>query len=154
MKKIRIGIPRSFLYYENNVFWRVFFENIDCKVILSPETNEEILKLSNNRINNECCLSYKIYIGHVIYLSKICDYILIPKVYNYGRKNYACPLFNITYDNLKQLIPRSQLLTYKIDYINYYYEFIEFIKLGFKFTKNPLKIIYSYILAKNKENII
>ena len=70
MKKIKIGIPRAFLYYRYGVLWKNFFESLGCNVILSPETNKEILDLGVNNTIDECCLSYKIYIGHALYLSK------------------------------------------------------------------------------------
>lgn len=152
MKKIKIGIPKTYLYYQNNVFWKIFFEKLNCKVIISPDTNNEIIKLGFNNTINDSCLPYKIYLGHAIYLSNICDYILIPKIYNYGNKLYTCPLFNIIYDNLKQVLPINNILTYHIDYINYHYEFFEYLKLALKLTKNPIKIIYSYLFAKYKQN--
>lgn len=151
MKKIKIGIPRAFLYYQNNILWKVFFEKINCKVIISPDTNDEILNIGTNCTVKECCLSYKIYFGHALYLSNICDYILIPKAYNYGKNNNICPLFNTILDDLERYISKSQILTYNIDYVNFKFEFNELFKIGLKFTKNPIKIIYSYIIAKRKQ---
>ena len=51
MKKIKIGIPRAFLYYRYGVLWKSFFEKLGLNVVLSPETNREILNLG---INNSC----------------------------------------------------------------------------------------------------
>ena len=86
MKKIKIGIPRAMLYYRYGVLWKTFFENLGLNVVLSPETNREILDLGINNTVDECCLSYKIYIGHAIYLYKKCDYILISRACDYGKK--------------------------------------------------------------------
>ena len=61
MKKIKVGIPRALLYYRYGVLWKNFFENLGCNVILSPETNREIMELGVNNTIDECCLSYKIY---------------------------------------------------------------------------------------------
>ena len=36
------------------------------------------------------CLSLKNYIGHVAYLKDKCDYILIPRIDNYGIENQTC----------------------------------------------------------------
>ena len=151
MKKLKIGLPRAFLYYRYGILWKTFFENLGCKTILSPETNQEILNLGIKNTIDECCLSYKIYIGHAVYLSNTCDYILIPRICDYGKKKKVCTRFNGTYDNVKELIRTNQVLTYNIDYTHHQYEFIGFIKIGLKLKKCPIKILYSYIIAKKKQ---
>lgn len=151
MKKIKIGIPRAMLYYRYGVLWKNFFELLGLNVVLSPQTNKEILTLGTNNTIDECCLSYKIYIGHALYLSKICDYILVSRVCDYGKKDKVCTRLNGTYDNLKHLIPQEQLIDYNIDHTKRKYEFFGFLKMGLKFTKNIPKIIYSYLYAKEKQ---
>lgn len=153
MKKIKIGIPRAMLYYRYGVLWKNFFENLGLNVVLSPETNREILDLGINNTIDECCLSYKIYLGHALYLSKICDYILVSRVCDYGKKDKVCTRLNGTYDNLKYLIPKEMIIDYDIEYTKHKYPFFGFIKMGLKFSKNPLKIIKSYFLAKRKQQL-
>ena len=151
MKKIKIGIPRATLYYRYGVLWKNFFELLGLNVVLSPQTNRQILTLGTNNTIDECCLSYKIYIGHALYLSKICDYIIVSRVCDYGKKDKVCTRLNGTYDNLKHLIPQEQLIDYNIDHTKRKYEFFGFLKMGLKFTKNIPKIIYSYLYAKEKQ---
>lgn len=151
MKKIKIGIPRAMLYYRYGVLWKSFFENLGCNVVLSPETNCQIIEQGINNTIDECCLSYKIYIGHVLHLSKICDYILVSRVCDYGKKDKVCTRLNATYDNIRYLIPEEQIISYDIDHTHRKYEFFGFIKMGLKITKNIFKIIYSYLLAKQKQ---
>ena len=151
MKKIKIGIPRAFTYHRNSVLWKTFFTKLGCKIILSPETNQEILKLGINNTIDECCLSYKIYIGHVIYLSDKCDYLVVARICDYGKKDKVCTRFNGTFDNIKYLISNEKILSYNIEHTKLKYEFSEFFKIGLKITKNPLKIIYSYVIAKKKQ---
>ena len=151
MKKIKVGIPRALLYYRYGVLWKNFFETLGCNVVLSPETNKQIVQLGVNNTIDECCLSYKIYIGHVLYLSNICDYILITRVCDYGKKDKVCTRFNGTYDDIKHKIPTSQILDYDIEYTKFKYPIFGFIKMGLKFSKNLPKIIYSYYKAKNKQ---
>ena len=153
MKKIKIGIPRAMLYYRYGVLWKTFFENLGLNVVLSPETNREILDLGINNTIDESCLSYKIYIGHAIYLSKKCDYVLISRACDYGKKDKVCTRLNATYDNLKYLIPENQIIDYNIEYTKHKYMFNQFIKMGLKFSKNPIKIIYSYFYAIKKQKI-
>ena len=151
MKKIKLGIPRALLYWRYGVLWKNFFENLNCNVVLSPETNKEILELGINNTIDECCLSYKIYIGHVLYLSKKCDYIFVSRICDYGRKDKVCTRLNGTYDNIRCLIPEEQIIDYNIEHTKYKYEFFEFFKIGLKFSKNPIRIIYSYLEAKKKQ---
>ena len=139
------------LYYRYGVLWKIFFELLGLNVVLSPQTNRQILTLGTNNTIDECCLSYKIYIGHALYLSKICDYILVSRVCDYGKKDKVCTRLNGTYDNLKHLIPQEQLIDYNIDHTKRKYEFFGFLKMGLKFTKNIPKIIYSYLYAKEKQ---
>ena len=151
MKKIKIGIPRAFLYYRYGVLWKNFFEKLGLNVVLSPETNREILNLGINNTIDECCLSYKIYIGHAIYLSEKCDYILISRVCDYGKKDKVCTRLNATYDNLKYIIPKEMIIDCNIDHTNHKYQILEFFKIGLKFSKNPIKIIYSFFYANKKQ---
>lgn len=153
MKKTKVGIPRALLYYRYGVLWKNFFESLGCNVVLSPETNRQIIELGVNNTIDECCLSYKIYVGHVLYLSKICDYILVSRVCDYGKKNKVCTRLNGTYDDIKHKIPTDQILDYDIEYTKLKFPIIGFIKIGLKFTKNIFKIIYSYYKAKNKQQI-
>lgn len=151
MKKIKIGIPRALLYYRYGVLWKNFFEYLGCNVVLSPETNRHIIESGVNNTIDECCLSYKIYVGHVLYLSKKCDYILVSRICDYGKKEKVCTRLNGTYDDIKHKIPASQILDYDIEYTKLKFPIVGFIKIGLKFTKNIIKIIYSYFKAKNKQ---
>ena len=151
MKKIKIGIPRALMYYRYGVLWKHFFESLGCKVILSPKSNQEILTLGINNTIDECCLPYKLYIGHVLYLSKIADYIIVSRICDYGKKDKVCTRFNGLYDDIKCLISKNQILEYNIEHTKLKYEFFGLLKIGLKVSKNPIKIILSYIYAKNKQ---
>ena len=151
MKKIRIGIPRALLYYRHHILWKKFFEKLNCKVILSPTTNKEIVNIGISNSIDESCLSAKIYLGHILYLQDKCDYILIPRISDYGKGEKVCVRFNGLYDNIKNMNLPCQILNYNIEHTKLHYEFIEFIRIGLKINKNIFKVIYSYIYAKNKE---
>lgn len=150
-KKIKIGIPRAFLYYRYYILWKNFFEKLNCHIVLSPETNKEIVNIGTNFSIDESCLASKIYIGHVAYLIDRCDYVLIPRIENYGIKEKVCVKFNGLFDIAKNLFPNIKILSYNIDKIKLKFEFIEYIKIGLKVNKNILKVIISYIIAKQKQ---
>lgn len=149
-KKIKIGIPRAFLYYRYYILWKTFFENLNCHIILSKETTSYIVSLGESYSVDESCLASKIYLGHVASLVDKCDYILIPRIDNYGKGKKVCVKFNGTYDVVKNLFDIN-ILDYNIDVTKFKYEFFGFLKMGLKLTKNIFKIIYSYILAKKKD---
>lgn len=151
MKKIRIGIPRALHYYRNGVFWKTFFDYLGCKVILSPETNQEIINLFSIKNFNSICLPYKIYLGHIIYLKEKCDYILINEICNYSKKEKVCQKHQHIIDDLKDIINKDQILKLHIDHKKMQYQLFGLIRIALKITKNPVIIIYSYIKAKQKQ---
>ena len=61
---IRVGIPRALLYYRYYPAWKTFFNALQAEVVLSPETNKEILD-AGVRLAVEACLPVKIYLGHL-----------------------------------------------------------------------------------------
>lgn len=150
-KKIRIGIPRAFLYYRNYILWKTFFEGLGCTLILSPITNKDIIEDGKNLSVDEACLPSKVYLGHIKYLSNKCDYILVPRICNYGKGNRVCMKFNGIYDVVYNVFPDINILNYNIDNLKFKYEFFGFIKMGFKINKNLFKIIYYYIKGKSRE---
>ena len=150
-KKIKIGIPRAFLYYRHYILWKNFFEKLNCHIVLSPESSKEILNIGTNYSIDESCLSSKIYLGHVAYLIDKCDYILIPRIDNYGKNEKVCVKFNALYDIVKNIFPESNIISYNIDKENLKTEFIGFIKMGLTINKNIFRVIISYIIAKLKE---
>lgn len=151
MKKIKIGIPRAFLYYRYYILWKTFFETLNCHIILSPETNKEIIEIGTKYSIDESCLSSKIYLGHVYSLIDKADYILVPRISDYGKNKKVCVKFNGLYDIVKNTFDKVNILTYNIENTKLHYEFVEYIKMGLKINKNIFKIIYAYFLGKKKQ---
>ena len=150
MKKT-IGIPRAFLYYRYHIFWKKFFTNIGCNIVISDKTTKNTLEDGKIYSIDESCLSLKIYMGHVYNLKNKCDYILIPRIENYGKKEKTCVRFNALYDIVKNYFKDINILDYNIEKTKHTSEFISFIKIGLKFNKNIFKVIYSYFQAKKAQ---
>ena len=104
MDKIKIGIPRGLFYYYYKDLWNYFFSELGFDIIVSPETNKEIINLGMKYAGSEMCYSMKIYLGHVAYLKGKCDYILIPRIDNYGIDNQTCTNFLALYDIVNMII--------------------------------------------------
>ena len=115
--KYKIGIPRGLFYFYYGEIWEMFFKELGYDVIVSPKTNKEIIKLGMKYSSDEMCLSIKNYIGHVAYLKDKCDYILIPRIDNYGDKNQTCTNFLSIYDYLNNIL-NLKTLNYNININN------------------------------------
>lgn len=152
-KAIKIGIPKALLYYRYGVLWKEFFENLDCEVIISSDTNKEIISYGKKYSIDESCLSSKIYMGHVYYLLDKCDYILVPRICDYGKNNNVCVKFNGIVDVVKNTFKNVKILNYNIERTKCHIELIEFIKMGIKLKRNIFKVIKSYIKAKKVEKL-
>lgn len=150
MKKT-IGIPRALLYYRYHVFWESFFNKIGCNTIISNKTTKETIDKGKIYSIDESCLSSKIYLGHVFSLKDKCDYILVPRIENYGKREKVCVKFNAMYDIINNIFPNKKILDYNIEKTKSTSEFISFIKIGLKFNKNIFKVIYSYLISKHKQ---
>ena len=141
MDKIKVGIPRGLSYYYFSNIWDIFFKNLNIEVVKSPPTNKEIMNRGINLANDEMCLSLKAYIGHVDYLKDKVDYILIPRIDNYGVDNQTCTNFLALYDIIHNLFP-VKILDYNIDSKND--ELSGFLKIGKILNKKRFEIIRAY----------
>lgn len=113
----KIGIPRSLFYYYYGNIWKSFFQELGISYIISPKTNKEIINLGMKYSTDEMCLSIKNYIGHVAFLKDKCDYILIPRIDNYGTLNQTCTNFLSIYDYINNIFD-IKILNYNIDINN------------------------------------
>lgn len=94
-----IGIPRALMvFYQQFPFWRTFFEQLGFNIVISKESDRELLTKSIEIITAETCLPVEIMHGHVIDLiEKEVDYIFLPFIVNAKQKegnstlNCNCP---------------------------------------------------------------
>ena len=146
---MKIGIPRSLYYYYFGDLWITFFKYLNIEIILSPETNKEIMDLGLKYSTDEMCLSLKNYIGHVAYLKDRCDYILIPRFDNYGINNQTCTNFLASYDIINNMF-NINILNYNINLRNKETELKGFIKMCKKLKISKTKVEEAYIYSKVK----
>ena len=92
---LKIGLPRALLYARCRVLWRAFFQELGIETVTSPATDRAIQERGTALAIDEACLSLKIYLGHVAALVGKCDFILVPRVSNYGRHRSMCTRFEI-----------------------------------------------------------
>lgn len=147
-KQITIGIPKSFLFYRYNILWTTYLKKLNCNIVYSKDTTKKTIELGRKYSIDESCLSSKIYLGHVAELQDKCDYLLVPRISNYGPKEKVCVKFNATYDIIHNSFPNIKILDYNLENTTHNTEAISLIKLGLKLNKNILKVIFSYYQAK------
>lgn len=150
---MKIGIPRSLYYYHFKDLWINFFEYLKIDIVVSPETNKEILDLGLKYSSDEMCLSLKNYIGHVAYLIDKCDYILIPRIDNFGIDNQTCTNFLATYDIINNMFDIN-ILNYNINLTNKETEQKGFIHIGKILGIDKKQIQKAYYYAKVKSDKI
>lgn len=114
MDKIVVGIPRGF-FNEYHNFWQYYFNNLGIDVVFSKPTDNQIVELGMKYANDEMCMSLKTFLGHVAYLEDKCDYLLIPRINNYGVHDQMCTNFMAIYDIVHNLFDKP-ILNYNIDY--------------------------------------
>ncbi|MFC1897637.1 acyl-CoA dehydratase activase-related protein [Chloroflexota bacterium] len=146
---IRIGIPRALLYYQYYPMWKTFFEKLGAEVVVSPPTTQAMLSGGSSRVVAETCLPTKVFLGHVLYLVKKCDYIFIPAIRSIKRKAYNCSKLLGLPDMTKAVIPESPpILDIDIDINKGKHVLYQAIyKLGRRFTWNPSRIRQASIAA-------
>lgn len=151
MDKI-IGIPRSFFYYEYGTLWENFLKKLKIPYLISPKTNEEIMKLGKEVSVDEMCFSLKNYLGHIKYLEEKVDYLLVPRIDNYGTYHQTCTNFLAVYDIVHNLTD-TPILNYNIDYKNHETEWKGLFRIGriYQKTKKEIKEAYRYAKKKEKE---
>ena len=93
-----IGIPRALLYYRYGALWETFFHELGHKTVLSPQTNKKILDEGDRLAIDECCLSSKLFLGHIAALQGHCDAVFVPRIANFGENGILCSRFEALYD--------------------------------------------------------
>ena len=148
-----IGIPRSMFYYYFEKKWKYFFEHLNINTVVSPKTNRKILENGVRLSNDEMCLSLKNYIGHVDYLKDKCDYILIPRIDNYGYKDQTCTNFLAVYDIINNIFD-VKIINYNIDLEHKETELSGLLKLRkiLNKTKKEIKKAYEYACIKESKD--
>lgn len=149
---VKIGIPRSLLFYKYFPLWKTFFEELGASVVISGHTTKAILERGLKLCVDEACLPVKVAFGHVEVLRDRVDYIFIPRLVSVYPREYICPKFLGFPDMVRQCM---QGLPGIIDSnINMYRKegdmFRQFSEIGRHICKNPIKIAGAYKKAVNE----
>lgn len=95
--KKTVGIPRVLFLHKLFPLFNTFFKELGFNVLLSENSNDRTIELSQAFSMEETCLPIKLINGHVAQLiEKKVDYIFLPSLYTMAhpvsttRQNYGC----------------------------------------------------------------
>jgi len=88
-EKGRIGIPRALMFYRYFPLWKVFFEELGWRVIVS----DGLGKRGKLIYFEDSCLPMKLLITHSIDLKDKVDYLFVPRLVSLHRSYIMCPKF-------------------------------------------------------------
>lgn len=148
-----IGIPRALLYHRYATFWTAFFEALGEQVLLSPETNKQILHNGTMAAIDESCLSSKVFLGHVEALIGKCDMVFIPRIASTGDLDNFCTKFEALPDIARNTF-RSRgvhILSCNIDAQKGRGEMAAYMKIGKALKKKKAQALYAFMYAKQME---
>lgn len=95
---MKIGIPRALLYHRYAILWETFFRELGFETVTSPHSNKAIQDAGERYAVDECCLSSKLFLGHVASLEGKCDAIFVPRIADFGKDGIMCTRFEALYD--------------------------------------------------------
>lgn len=150
---VTIGIPRGLLYYKYGILWESFLYSLGVKYIVSPDTNKEILAKGVNIAVDETCLPSKIYMGHVDWLIGRCDYILVPRMADFGKTGTVCTKHQAMYDVITNTFRdrKPELLVFEVEHDSLEAEVSAFLKMGRAIGKKRAPIMLAYLNAKQSQ---
>ena len=153
--QIIIGIPNAMLYYRYKILWNRFFTELGVKVSGSGQTTKELIGSGMETAIDETCLSSKIYMGHVEALIGKCDYILVPRISNWGRNRSMCTRFESLYDLICNTFRNTnqKFICYNVDISKKMTEETALPALGMELGFSKKATLDAYKKAKKEESI-
>jgi predicted nucleotide-binding protein (sugar kinase/HSP70/actin superfamily) len=148
-----IGLPRAILYERYEILWKSFFSALGIKGIVSRPTNKEMIRQGASLAIDEACLSTKIYLGHVRSLIGKCDYILVPRISNFGLHRNMCTKFESLYDLVCNVFrdTNQKFIAYNVDVLQSIDEEKAFTDLGIVLGFDKKASLKAYKRAKKAE---
>ncbi|MCI9444864.1 MAG: hypothetical protein HFF69_09105 [Oscillospiraceae bacterium] len=151
--RLVIGLPRAMLYYRYGTLWRTFFRELGMEAAVSDPTDREIMERGTALAIDEACLSLKIYLGHVAALAGQCDYVLVPRVSNFGFHRNMCTRFEALPDLVRSVFREQdvKILSYNVDELEKKSEKLAFLEMGLQLGCSLKAVHRAYKLAKKAE---
>lgn len=149
---MRVGLPKGLLYTKYYPFFYTFIKNLRVEVVISEDTNKDILNKGVKYSVDEACLPIKIFHGHVASIKDKCDLIIIPRIMYAREREYICPKFCGLPEMIKNSIPGMPPITeipLNINSEKSIYKWSK--KVGFMITSNLYLVETAYLKAKKAQ---
>lgn len=92
INNLTVGIPKGLLYFNHYIFLESFFRGLGLNVVISPDTNKQILDEGVRLCVDDACLPVKVFHGHVHWLKTRCDFLLLPHYLSLEKGKKLCPM--------------------------------------------------------------
>ncbi len=115
---MKIGIPRSLLFFYYYPFWEELFQELRIEVLISDKNNERIMNKGVKYSISEICVPMKVYVGQVLDLvEQGADLVYVPRIVNIRKGVTLCPKFLGLPDMIKYSLEgmENKVLTHKIE---------------------------------------
>lgn len=96
--RLRVGIPRTLIFHDLFPFWHAFLRHLGMDIVLSSETNSDIVRRTAQTAAAETCYPVKLVFGHVMeLLDRDVDCIFLPSILDREdpapgqTRNHYCP---------------------------------------------------------------
>ena len=90
---MKVGIPKGLMYCKYHPFLLTFFSELGAEIIVSEDTNKNILDAGVKYCVDDACLPVKVFHGHVNSIKDKCDVLVIPRIMQLWKNEYICPKF-------------------------------------------------------------
>lgn len=163
--KPRIGIPLCLETYDLFPFYNEFFSRVGFNVILSDETNRQIINLSNALSVADTCFPVKIALGHIRNLmNKGIDALFLPALVNreknhdFQANTYQCPYIQgipfttkalLDFDKIDFIMPQIRLFENNRDHKLTIDSLTKQLK-GFHISKSKITNAFNNAMEKQK----
>jgi len=97
---MRVGIPKSLMYYKLFPLWKTFLQELGMEVVTSDEAVYQILR-KGVPFYEDSCLPLKLLIPHSQSLVGKVDALFLPRLISLDRRYILCPKFRGAPDVLK-----------------------------------------------------
>ncbi|MGE5627746.1 MAG: acyl-CoA dehydratase activase-related protein [Solirubrobacterales bacterium] len=150
---MKVGIPNALLHCGYKNFIETFFIELGAEIVISPDTNKNLLDQGVKCCIDEACLPIKIFHGHAAYLKDKCDILFIPRFMQLNKNEYICPKFCGLAEMVINNIPHMPIVT---SYPLYYWDKSNMVKwaenTGKLITNDNNKIKNAFITASKTKN--
>lgn len=147
---MKIGLPRTFIYYVDHLDWERFFAILGHEVVVPSLPGDELLNLGQPHCNTDACLAVKHYHGHVVDLLPKVDALFVPQLVSLKKGSNCCPKVIAIPMLVRNAFPQGTVLSPGIDANHPLWTNWEVLKLAKRLSNDPRKILRALEHFRNR----